>query len=109
MNLSKPDFKLCNVSEILPGTGKAFQIDEKEIGVFNVNGKFYAMNNLCIHAGAPLSDGEINEENCQVSCMWHGWTFDLATGKCTNHARQDVFATCYEVYVSDDCVYLKQI
>ncbi len=104
---SDSQVKVCNVSELTPGQSKYVKAKDKDIGVFNVGGKFYAIDNMCIHAGAPLNEGFINEEKCQVACNWHGWIFDLPTGKCVSHPRQDVFAGTYVVKVLNDEIFVE--
>lgn len=104
---SNSEVKVCKVAELPSGQAKTVQVNDKEIGVFNVNGKFYAIDNVCIHAGAPLSDGSVDTEKCQVTCSWHGWTYDLASGKCVSHPRQDVFAGSYTVKVENDEVFVE--
>lgn len=99
--------KVCKTSELLPGQAKSVIVNGKEIGVFNVGGKFYAIDNICIHAGGPLNEGAIDTENCQVTCSWHGWAFDLATGKCVTHPRQDVFTNSYPVRVEEDEIFVE--
>ncbi len=54
----------------------------KEIAIFRFHGKYYAIDNLCPHAGGPLGEGPV--ENGIVTCPWHGWQFDIATGKNIN-------------------------
>lgn len=100
------EFKVCKIDEIPQGEAKCFTIDDKEIGVFNIKGKLYAIDNLCIHAGAALHECPIDEDTCQVTCGWHAWSFDLATGKCVTHPRQDVFCNNYQVKVVCNDVYV---
>ena len=71
--------KACAVSEIAPGTGKTVTVDGMELALFNVGGTFYALDNQCPHRGGPLGEGEI--EGCVVTCPWHAWQYDLATGE----------------------------
>lgn len=66
-----------------------------EIGVFRIGEKFYAYRNVCPHAGAPVCEGWItgttrpskvyeydySENDPVVRCPWHGWEFDLRTGR----------------------------
>lgn len=104
---SDNEVKVCKVSDIPEGQAQKFSIQDKEIGIFNVAGKYYAIDNMCIHAGAPLTDGTIDIKNCQVVCGWHAWSFDLATGKCLTHPRQDVFAGSYNVIVKGEDIYLQ--
>lgn len=99
--------KVCKVSELPSGQAKSVQSNNKEIGVFNINGKYYAIDNICIHAGGSLCDGYIDTENCQVTCSWHGWGFDLATGKCITHPKQDVFTGSYTVKVDGDEIFVE--
>ena len=65
--------------DISEGSGKAIEIDGKQIAVFNVAGRFYAISGDCPHLGGPLGEGQLEEE-CVVRCPWHGWTFDVRTG-----------------------------
>ena len=104
---SKNLIKVCKLSELLEGQSKSVQFTKNDIAVFNVKGKYYAIDNLCIHAGAPLSDGSVDPDSCQVTCGWHAWTYDLATGKCVSHPRQDVFSKCYSVKIQDDDIFIQ--
>src|SRR5688572_573643 len=83
------------VDEIPPGGRKIVEVSGRSIGVFNVGGRYFALRNSCPHQGGPLClgptvglatadapgrilyerDGEI------LRCPWHGWEFDLATGR----------------------------
>ena len=47
-------------------------------GLFNLNGEYHALDNVCLHRGGPLSDGAIT--GCIVTCPWHGWQYDLTSG-----------------------------
>ena len=99
--------KVCNKSEFENGQSKVVQANGKEIGVFKIKDKYYAIDNLCIHAGAPLTDGSIDEEKCQVICGWHAWGYDLATGKCVTHPKQDIFTGTYKVIIQADEIFLE--
>jgi nitrite reductase/ring-hydroxylating ferredoxin subunit len=66
---------LCLTSEIPEGKSKSFSItNEKgpraDIAVFNINGKYHAITDTCVHKGGPLSQGNLEEV---VACPWHGW------------------------------------
>ena len=50
----------------------------KEILVANVGGNYYAMNNICNHAGAELHEGELSGK--ELTCPWHGAKWDVTTG-----------------------------
>ena len=69
---------IAKTTDLEEGQGKCFVVNETKIAVFKSEGEFYAMDDLCSHADAPLSDGWINK-GC-VACPWHGAEFDLKTG-----------------------------
>jgi nitrite reductase/ring-hydroxylating ferredoxin subunit len=71
--------RACSVNEVPPGTAKRVTVASKEVAVFNHDGRFYAVQDICPHEGAPLSSGFLEGEN--VICPWHGATFNLPTGK----------------------------
>jgi nitrite reductase/ring-hydroxylating ferredoxin subunit len=67
------------VADVKPGTARTVVVDGREIGLFNVEGTFYALDNTCPHQGGPLSEGYI--EGTTVTCPWHAWCFNLTDGK----------------------------
>ncbi len=76
-----PEFvKVLSVSELPAGKGKCVDVKGTAIGVFNVNGLYFAIEDQCTHDLASLADGGINDD-CTVECPWHGAQFDLKTGK----------------------------
>jgi len=70
--------KVASVSDIQAGQGKAVMAGDREVALFNKDGQFYAIDNVCPHAGGPLSEGDVTES--VVTCPWHGWRFDFCTG-----------------------------
>jgi nitrite reductase/ring-hydroxylating ferredoxin subunit len=70
--------KVAQVGDLAPGKGKIVQADGEEIALFNVEGRFYAIHNTCLHRGGPLGEGELDETT--VTCPWHGWQYDVTTG-----------------------------
>jgi nitrite reductase/ring-hydroxylating ferredoxin subunit len=71
--------KIAQKSEIPVGKMKKFKIQSKEILVANVNGNFFAMDNLCTHEHGDLSLGTL--DNNVVTCPKHKSKFDITTGK----------------------------
>lgn len=81
----------ARVGDVAPGTGKAVVVGEREIALFNVEGRYYALDNTCPHQGGPLAEGWL--DGAVVTCPWHAWTFKLSDGKMTlgDFARVDTF------------------
>ena len=90
--------KVAKTSEIPPSSGKAFSVNGKAIAVFNVDGAFYAIDNTCLHRGGPLGEGEL--DGTSVTCPWHGWQYDVTTGKTLQPPDQGVEK--YEVKVEGE-------
>ena len=90
--------------EILAGTIREFQVNGKTIALANVDGTFYAVNNTCLHRGGPLGQGELEDK--VVTCPWHGWQYDVTTGKVTMNPSVGVDTYAVEVRGEDifvDC------
>jgi len=83
--------------EIQPGDSTIVELDGLSVGVFNIDGEYYALNNVCPHQLAPLCEGnltgfvtaeEVDAETYQyerpgeiITCPWHNWEFDIKTGE----------------------------
>ena len=73
--------KVADVSEIPDGHGLYVDRAGRALAVFNAgSGRFYACGAVCPHEDGPLADGWI--EGAAVVCPWHGFDFDLQTGRC---------------------------
>lgn len=70
--------RVARASEIAPGTTRRVVIDGAELLLCNVDGNFYAIEDVCTHDGGPLDQGELEGET--VVCPRHGATFDVRTG-----------------------------
>ena len=58
--------------------GKLVEASGRSIAIFNLGGRFYAIENTCPHRGGPLSEGIMAGE--EVICPWHGSRFNVKTG-----------------------------
>ncbi len=70
---------VATTDEVKPGDRIVVEIGRKWIAVFNVDGKYYAIQDICPHDDASIAEGEL--EGCVIECPRHGATFDIATGK----------------------------
>jgi 3-phenylpropionate/trans-cinnamate dioxygenase ferredoxin subunit len=71
--------RVASRSEIPPGTTKRVVVDGVEVLLCNVDGDFYAVEDVCTHDGGPLDQGEL--EGCRIMCPRHGALFDVTTGQ----------------------------
>ncbi len=92
--------KVANTDEIVPGTCKTVEVSGSRVALFNVAGRFYAMDDTCAHRVGPLGDGAL--DGAIVTCPWHGWQYDVSTGACQTSPRTQM--VCYEVRVEGNQV-----
>jgi nitrite reductase/ring-hydroxylating ferredoxin subunit len=86
---------VAHASEVAPGSCKIVVARGREIGLFNIDGEFFALSNRCPHKGAELCRGMIvglaqsslpgeyrlSRPGEFIRCPWHGWEFDIRTGQ----------------------------
>ncbi len=114
--------EVCKIEEIEHGESKIVKIKGVEVGVFNIEGEFYALLNSCQHQRGPVCTGDIRRrvggdvpslgklpdeyftDDYVVICPWHGWSYDIRTGK---HAGDpNIEIPTYKVVVEDKTIYL---
>jgi 3-phenylpropionate/trans-cinnamate dioxygenase ferredoxin subunit len=86
---------VASVEEIAPGGRKLVELEGRPIVVFNLSGEYFALLNRCPHQGGSLCHGKLtglvlSDEPGEytysrpgeiIRCPWHGWEFDIRTGK----------------------------
>lgn len=70
---------VCRVEELPPGAHRVVDVDGTQVAVFNLDGEFHAIEDLCTHDGGILTGGAV-EGDCIV-CPRHGAKFSLRTGE----------------------------
>ena len=73
--------KVGKVEDVPAGTAKVYEIGDRAIAVCNVDGAFYAIDDVCTHDEASLEQGFL--EGCEIECPRHGARFDVRTGDVT--------------------------
>lgn len=71
---------VLRVDEIGDGEVIEVMVGEHAVAVGRVDGEWFAVDNVCPHAGGPLGDGIL--DGCTLTCPWHGYSYDVRTGKC---------------------------
>jgi nitrite reductase (NADH) small subunit/3-phenylpropionate/trans-cinnamate dioxygenase ferredoxin subunit len=88
--------------EIPVGAIREYQVDGKVIALANVGGTFYAIDNVCLHRGGPLGGGVL--EGKVVTCPWHGWQYDVTTGKVAQNP--EVGVSCYKLELRGEDIFV---
>jgi nitrite reductase/ring-hydroxylating ferredoxin subunit len=97
------DSVVAEAAEIPDGERKIVQIGDRSIGVFHHRGQWYALRNYCLHRGGPVATGTL--EGDTLTCPWHGYQYDVTTGKYL--PDPGVGLEAYTVEVSDGKVHLR--
>jgi 3-phenylpropionate/trans-cinnamate dioxygenase ferredoxin subunit len=76
-----PELDVCPLDELPPGGVKIVHAGPVSVGVFNVDGELYAIEDRCSHDDGPLAEGDWEPDEHVVICPRHGSRFDLRTGR----------------------------
>ena len=95
--------EIAKTADLPIGRMKAVTVDGHTIALYHTATGFYATDNTCPHRGGPLAEGDLIGE--EITCPWHLWGFDVATGKCAGNA--EISVATYETRVEGDRVMVK--
>ena len=104
-------------SDVPPGSRKLFTVKGRPVAVFNLGGDYFGMLNRCPHQGGSLCEGIVTglllssrpgeyhytRKGEILRCPWHGWEFDIRTGKGVSPPIDEDLKT-YPVRVEGDSV-----
>ena len=71
--------RVCPTAALPPGTHRVVDVDGARVAVFNLEGRYCAIEDVCTHDGGPLAEGELMD--CEIRCPRHGARFDIKTGR----------------------------
>jgi nitrite reductase/ring-hydroxylating ferredoxin subunit len=114
---------VCDADRLADGDRTIVEVGGREVGVFNIDGELYALQNTCPHRSGPVCEGKVTAAlvgrwpgvgerldeqmtgDPAIACPWHGWEFDLETG---THLGDDRYGVpTFEVVVDDGVVYVE--
>lgn len=93
----------AKADEIVPGSVHQVEVFGRRYALYSLDDGFYATSDACPHAGGPLGEGDLNGE--EVTCPFHGWTFNVKSGECTSGA--DLPVACVNVKVKKNRVLIE--
>jgi nitrite reductase/ring-hydroxylating ferredoxin subunit len=94
--------RAASVGDLPPGSRLSVKLEDRDVALFNVGGSVFAIEDRCPHAFAPLNDGELC--GTRLSCVWHGWTFELDPAKAT---KMPPDVTRFPVKVENEVIYVE--
>ena len=95
---------LCSAADVSPGSALKVETGGLVLAVFNVDGEYYVMDDLCSHGPGSLSEGEIDGEI--VECNFHNGAFHIPTGRIEAPPCMVPLRT-YSVQVHDGKVFIE--
>jgi nitrite reductase (NADH) small subunit len=87
--------RAIGTGEIPVGVIREVEVGGKALAIANLGGQFHAIDNTCLHRGGPLGDGVL--EGKILTCPWHGWQYDVTTGKVSQNPSVGVASYPVEV------------
>src|SRR3990170_2743560 len=97
--------RVANTKDIPHSQMREVQIDDENTCLANIDGKYYAINNVCSHEGGPLADGKL--EGYEVECPWHNSRFDVRTGEVISPPAIESLPS-YEVKVDGASIFIRK-
>lgn len=123
MGFQMAEVFVCKSTELGDGARKLIGNGADQIGVLRAAGKLHAFRNVCPHQGGPVCEGLVvhkveeiirpdktyqgmrfNEKELHIVCPWHGWEFNVATGRCAGDGKHSL--TRYQVIERDNDIYV---
>jgi nitrite reductase (NADH) small subunit/3-phenylpropionate/trans-cinnamate dioxygenase ferredoxin subunit len=77
--------RVGRIGDLADGQAKTIEVGSRLIALFRQNGQYFAIDDVCPHMGASLSEGLV--EDGIVTCPWHAWRFRLADGTWADNPR----------------------
>jgi 3-phenylpropionate/trans-cinnamate dioxygenase ferredoxin subunit len=101
-----PLIDVCPVDELPPGEVKIVYAGSLAIGVYNLNGEYFALEDRCSHDDGPLCEGDFDAEEAIAICPRHGANIDIRTGRALTLPAVEPVDT-FPVQVEDGTVKLE--
>jgi len=92
-------------SEVQDGKLMHITAGGKEIVVTKLDGNYYAMDNVCTHAGADLHEGELSDN--ELTCPWHGAKWDIKTGNLISFPQKLKPLQSHKISIESDTLYIE--
>lgn len=109
----------CKAEEVAPAAPKIVTFEKMSIGIFQLEDGYAAMLNICPHRAGQLCEGPVcgtakttdkpefiyEREGELVRCAWHGWEFEIKSGKCL--VDEKLHARTFPVHVEGDDIFIE--
>ena len=97
--------ELCKTADVDEGAAIKVETGDLSLAVFNLNGAFYVLDDMCSHGPGSLSEGPIHGD--VIECDFHNGSFNIKTGEVVDPPCMIPQKT-YKVIVEDDTVFIEE-
>ena len=99
--------QVCSTEELPNDSQKVVNMGKRKIALFHYNNKISAIANACLHKAGPLGLGAVSYkyDGMYVTCPWHGWQYNVTTGRHCLNAR--IEHTTFPVKLEEDGVFVE--
>ena len=94
--------RVADVGDVPPGEARVVDVGGRMLALCNVDGTFYAIDNVCPHRGGPLGEGDLDGR--VLTCPWHAWRWDVITGGNVNNPALNL--GCFPVSVEGQGIFV---
>ena|SRR5215831_5714666 len=98
-----PRLRVAAAGDVPSGGGLVVDAGGRVLALFNVDGAYHAIDNVCPHRGGPLGEGDLDGR--VVTCPWHAWRWDVTTGANVNSPT--VRVACFPTAVEDGQLFVE--
>ena len=95
--------RVAPTADIRHGDYASAEVDGVFVAVYNIDGEFFAIDDVCTHDGGPLAEGDL--DGFEIQCPRHGARFDVSTGRALCLPAFEPVTT-HEVEVRDDAIFV---
>lgn len=96
--------KVATIGEIPPGSRKMVDFEDVTVAIFNIDGQFYCIEDVCTHDGGPVAEGKL--EGFEIECPRHGALFDVRDGGVLSMPAVTPVPT-YEVKIEGEDIFVE--
>ena len=95
--------EVAKITDVPLGRVMAVDAGGRKVALYHTAGGFFATDNTCPHRGGPLAEGDLIGN--EITCPWHLWSFDVASGVCPGNP--EVAVATHEVRIDGDSVLVR--
>jgi len=96
--------RVASLAEVPAGQLKLVELEGTRIVLTRVGDHVYAFGDTCAHKGGPLHEGKLS--GARLACPWHGWIYDVRTGRCAFPGREAA-VPAYTVRIEGDDIWVE--